>query len=46
MEPFCSPLFLTFLKHYRAAFIMPCIRGGGELGEDHHLEGTKERKVS
>lgn len=31
---------------YGAIFAMPNIRGGGEFGEEWHLAGTRERKVS
>lgn len=37
---------LTFLQRYGAVLAVPSIRGGGEFGEEWHLAGTRERKVS
>ena len=46
IDPFFSPSILTFLQNYGAILAVPNIRGGGEFGEEWHLAGTRERKVS
>ncbi|KAM0788985.1 hypothetical protein ACM66B_003056 [Microbotryomycetes sp. NB124-2] len=44
LNPFFSPSFLTWIKHYRGVLAVANLRGGGEYGETWHLAGTKERK--
>lgn len=46
ISPSFSPAILTFVKMYGAVYAVPSIRGGSEFGEEWHLAGTKERKVS
>ena len=44
--PFFSSSILTAMHAYGFVLAVPNIRGGGEFGEDWHLAGTRERKVS
>ncbi|KAK4057924.1 hypothetical protein OIO90_001143 [Microbotryomycetes sp. JL221] len=44
LNPFFSPSFLTWIKHYRGVLAVPNLRGGGEYGEQWHQAGTNERK--
>jgi hypothetical protein len=44
--PFFSPSMITFVKAYGGILAVPNIRGGGEFGEEWHLAGIKEKKVS
>ena len=44
--PWFSVDALTFMKHYGAVFVSVNIRGGSEFGEDWHLAGIREKKVS
>ncbi|KAI4518531.1 hypothetical protein K525DRAFT_259454 [Schizophyllum commune Loenen D] len=46
INPFFSPMMMTFCQRYNAILAVPNIRGGGEFGEDWHLAGTRERKVN
>lgn len=46
LTPFFSATMMTFLLNFRAVLAVPNLRGGGEFGEEWHLAGTKERKVS
>jgi prolyl oligopeptidase len=46
INPFFSPSILTFLQKYGAVLAVPNIRGGSEFGEEWHLGGIRERKVS
>jgi len=45
IDPFFSPMFLTFIQIYGGIIAIPNIRGGGEFGEDWHLNGCLENKV-
>ena len=44
--PFFSTSMLTAVHAYGFVLAVPNIRGGGEFGEEWHLGGTRERKVS
>ncbi|KAF8631993.1 hypothetical protein AX17_004938 [Amanita inopinata Kibby_2008] len=44
IDPFFSPIMLTFLQKYGAVLAVPNIRGGGEFGETWHNEGIREKK--
>ncbi|KAL1734945.1 prolyl oligopeptidase [Schizophyllum commune] len=46
INPFFSPMMMTFCQRYNTILAVPNIRGGGEFGEDWHLAGTSERKVN
>lgn len=46
MNPFFSPMILTFMQAYGAILSVPNIRGGGEFGEIWHLAGIREKKVN
>lgn len=46
IDPFFSPMFLTFIQIYGGVVAVPNIRGGNEFGEDWHLGGSLENKVS
>ena len=46
INPFFSPAILTWMQKYGAILAVANIRGGGEFGEEWHLAGTRERKVS
>ncbi|TRM68664.1 prolyl oligopeptidase [Schizophyllum amplum] len=46
INPFFSPMMMTFCQRYNAVLAVPNIRGGNEFGEEWHLAGTKERKVN
>ncbi|KAF9449560.1 hypothetical protein P691DRAFT_799170 [Macrolepiota fuliginosa MF-IS2] len=39
IDPFFSPMFLTFIQIYGGVIAVPNIRGGNEFGEDWHLGG-------
>jgi len=45
IDPFFSPMFLTLIQIYGGIIAIPNIRGGGEFGEDWHLNGCLENKV-
>lgn len=45
IDPFFSPIILTFLQRYGAILAVPNIRGGAEFGEEWHKAGTREQKV-
>ncbi|EKM75717.1 hypothetical protein AGABI1DRAFT_116196 [Agaricus bisporus var. burnettii JB137-S8] len=44
IDPFFSPMFLTFIQIYRGVIAVPNIRGGNEFGEDWHLGGSLKNK--
>ncbi|KAF9526276.1 prolyl oligopeptidase [Crepidotus variabilis] len=44
IDPFFSATILTFLQGYGAILAVPNIRGGGEFGEEWHVDGIKEKK--
>ncbi|KXN84219.1 Prolyl endopeptidase [Leucoagaricus sp. SymC.cos] len=44
IDPFFSPMFLTFIQIYGGVIAVPNIRGGNEFGEDWHLGGSLENK--
>lgn len=46
IDPFFSPMFLTFIQLYGGVVAVPNIRGGNEFGEDWHLGGALKNKVS
>jgi len=45
INPFFSGAILKFVQKCKGVLAVPNIRGGGELGKEWHLAGTKERKV-
>jgi prolyl oligopeptidase len=45
IDPFFSPILLTFIQIYGGVFAVPNIRGGNEFGESWHLGGCLENKV-
>jgi prolyl oligopeptidase len=45
IDPFFSPMFLTFIQIHRGVIAVPSIRGGNEFGEDWHLGGSLKNKV-
>jgi prolyl oligopeptidase len=46
INPFFSAGILTFLQMYGAVLAVPNIRGGSEFGEEWHLDGIREKRVS
>ncbi|EPB74075.1 peptidase, S9A/B/C family, catalytic domain protein [Ancylostoma ceylanicum] len=42
--PYFSPSNLMFVKHFKGAFALANIRGGGEYGEGWHEGGMRENK--
>ena len=45
INPFFSGAILKFVQKCKGVLAVPNIRGGGELGKEWHLAGTRERKV-
>jgi len=46
INPFFSGAILKFVQKCKGVLAVPNIRGGGELGKEWHLAGTRERKVN
>ncbi|KAI9145713.1 prolyl endopeptidase-like protein [Paraphysoderma sedebokerense] len=44
IQPYFSPTFITFVKHFNGVIAIANIRGGGEYGEEWHRNGMLHKK--